>query len=200
MNTKKLITRLLPSRAPTCYQDPSFNRLDKTDIAMALAHTPKLSYHLISWYLLQDNSAWPSLVSLATKEVRQLAQDKNWPLKKQRKKSIKLFTYTALLDFSGIYQCQHCAGSGVVKAVQTCPLCNGQGKLKFTQTQKEKMCGIGSGNWKRDGDKFYKMILDAIDQWESQAMKIISDQLSLDKMTSSEVDFSHAAKSSEKVA
>ena len=78
MNTAKLLTHLLPSRAPECYQDAQFHTLDKADIAMALAFVPKVSYYLVSWHLLQDKTLWRPLVEIATIHMQRLAKRERW--------------------------------------------------------------------------------------------------------------------------
>ena len=119
MNTVKLITRLLPSRAPLQYQDPVFknSKLTKADIAMALAHAPDVSYKLVSWFLLQDKTMWHPLLLSATQQMHTLATDKQWPMAK-KPEQLKLFTQTVLLEWANINQCQPCKDSGIVNAVK----------------------------------------------------------------------------------
>jgi hypothetical protein len=149
--------------------------LKAEDIAASLAGLERGPYLLIRYLWCQDHTVAKELNELLLKEIKHMALKKNW---KYKNDTIKLSTFinVAIRELEHVNLCKSCNGTGV-KTNKMCLPCYGTGKIKFSQSNCARVCGIKPSNWKLYWAGKYQDVCLLISEWNERGIDHLLSRL-----------------------
>lgn len=109
-----------------------------------------------------------------------LAESRAWPVRSRMPH--KVMTFARLVVFSSLHpnHCHTCSGRGALypehRAASTCPVCNGSGAGKGTQTECGHAMGMRQQSWDESWDKRWQDWRGRLDALERSAVIAVASE------------------------
>ncbi len=175
MSLLDLLTRMNPATGNWMQVSQGIRSISAHDVAAALSGLSVGAYCLAQWYGCQDESVWPILQAVMLEDVKQLAKQERWWIRKDIAQLERL-TWAVIMEMLHPPICRTCHGTGVQPS-QICKSCQGNGQARAERRLLAKRCNVPESNWSKIWEPKYHAIMMIFNQYEYELIKQLREKL-----------------------